>query len=207
MSRVYYPICVGLYSIISFSVAVINLVFGSYFYGIFFSTTSLMETLCAYESGFHNVTEVADYQRIAYDWYVLVDLYVDLYLCTGVCNCISRVYLDESLWGDRAVNLNNYEFFGSYSNFQQCYVDLRDAGKIEAISTNLLAYVIESEDIRDCQGLCSPSPMFHFYKNITEGPPQTNCADFLVNELSWGYLLYGSFFLFCGLMLLLSFNI
>eukprot|EP00349_Pseudokeronopsis_sp_Brazil_P002753 CAMPEP_0202964622 /NCGR_PEP_ID=MMETSP1396-20130829/8701_1 /ASSEMBLY_ACC=CAM_ASM_000872 /TAXON_ID= /ORGANISM="Pseudokeronopsis sp., Strain Brazil" /LENGTH=85 /DNA_ID=CAMNT_0049686855 /DNA_START=291 /DNA_END=548 /DNA_ORIENTATION=+ len=85
----------------------------------------MIEDLCSSNTNFYGISKIQDYQRIAYDWYVAVDLYVDLYMCTDICNCKDRDYLDEELWGTRWDELDNYEFLGDYWTFHECYVDLR----------------------------------------------------------------------------------
>ena len=88
MSRMFYPCCVGTFALISLIVSFINLAYGCYLFGVYITTNNMISLLCSSKEGIQSISNVRDYQRVVYDYYVLSNLYVDLYMCSSTCPCI-----------------------------------------------------------------------------------------------------------------------
>ena len=83
-----------------------------------------MTTLCA--GKVNTVSTVRDYQVAVLDYYMLSNLYVQNYMCSTMCPCVSKANLDLRLWNNDELNIinNDMVFTGTYRSFYQCYVDL-----------------------------------------------------------------------------------
>ena len=78
---------------------------------------------------------------------------------------------------------------------------------MQNVSSTLLTYMATNEATYNCSGICSETPLFYFYGSIILGPPAKSCQTYVMNDIKWGFLLYGSFFMLCGILLILAFNI
>lgn len=67
--------------------------------------------------------------------------------------------------------------------------------------------MINNENYYNCVGICTDPPMFYFNKDVTSGLPASSCQSQIKKDLKWGYLLYGSIFMFAGLCLFIAFNV
>lgn len=61
---------------------------------------------------------------IAYDYYMLTDLYLGTYMCSSLCPCTAYSNFDATKWGTRSSSLKNYIYTGSYTSFYTCLQDL-----------------------------------------------------------------------------------
>ena len=156
----------------------------------------------------NSISIVRDYQLIAYDYYVLTNLYVDNYMCSSLCPCVAYETLDPKLWGQKQTSLKNYVFTGTYDNFYTCLLDLQTKGLIQTVPEAMISYIKAKEAQYSCGGICDDTPMFYFSKSIkTYGAPSISCKPYIIKDLQFAYLLYGSIFLASGLFLMLAFNI
>ncbi len=96
----YFAQCVCIFSVLSLLVGLLFAAIGVYFFAMYFSTISMMETMCAGKAS--SIQVVRDYQVIALDFYMLGNLYNDNYMCSALCPCIPYAALDPAKWGNNA---------------------------------------------------------------------------------------------------------
>lgn len=80
MSRNFFPCCVGIFAFFSFIVGGTNLGLGCYFLGMFLKNHKMKKTIC--NDGVGAVASVHDYERITYDYYMMSEMYINLYMCS-----------------------------------------------------------------------------------------------------------------------------
>ncbi|CDW76208.1 UNKNOWN [Stylonychia lemnae] len=206
MSRMYFAQCVCIFAVLSLGVGLLFCAVGAYFFGMYFATSTLLDTFCAGKAS--SVQTVRDYQVLTLDYYMLANLYVTNYMCSSVCPCISYSQLDPKKWGNNAAALkNNYVYTGTYTSFYNCLLDLQTKELVQEIPSDTLQYIIDKESENSCGGVCEELPMFYFFKPITDGQPPNSCKEYVLKDLQIAYLLYGSVFLFGGILLMIGFNV
>ena len=94
-------------------------------------------------------------------------------------------YESEALankYGRTVLNATGYKNFSFASGFQSyfssfidCYNRRNLSTKFPSLNPNLVNIVNEIETANDCSGLCTTG-LFHFSKNVVDGPPSKSCS-------------------------------
>ncbi|CDW89300.1 tetraspanin family protein [Stylonychia lemnae] len=217
---------------LSFSLFITFIVFGSLLIKEYNEGMEVLDQVCRRmdSKDYDENNDMHNLILFAGEYDMILLLSSNTFMCSEICPCKKA---DINLWNERSLNYigrtkyqyndteynQNYDFDplifrdkGGYSNFFECLeidkaIDKKHPDESEIIPDSMLRFIKNLEDTYHCNNFCE-SGEFYLFRDITEGPPRSNCMKPIQSLLkrlfqSGGaisfFASFSSFFLLVGL--------